>query len=245
MQVLFFVFGSIFGSFLGVVIDRLPEKRDLVQGRSECDTCHTLLKPMDLVPIFSYLFNRGHCRHCGTKLSPRYLYLEILTGTVFLLTYNHFNLSFDLVIALVFASLLIVIAFIDLDTMYIYDSFQILILMLGLIRLFHNPSNFKNQLLGAFIVSLPYLILAVITKGIGGGDVKLSFSAGFLLGAPSILVGFVIAIIIGGLHGLYLLKIKGLELKTAIPFGPYLCIGFFFALLHGTSIASWYLQFLL
>ena len=245
MQVLFFVFGSIFGSFLGVVIDRLPEKRDLVHGRSECDTCHTLLKPLDLVPIFSYLFNKGRCRHCGVKLSPRYLYLEILTGTVFLLVYNHFNLSFDLVIALIFASLLIVIAFIDLDTMYIYDSFQILILALGLIRVLYDPTNFKIQLLGAVIVSLPYLLLALITKGIGGGDVKLSFSAGFLLGAPSVLVGFVIAILLGGLHGIYLLKIKGLELKTAIPFGPYLCIGFFLALMHGSSLASWYMNLLL
>ena len=245
MQFVFFTLGSIFGSFLGVIIDRLPAKRNILTGRSECDSCHTLLKPLDLVPIFSFLLNKGRCRHCNSKLSPRYLYLEILTGFAYLLAYRQFLFSFDLIIALIFASLLIVIAFIDIDPMLIYDKFHLFIILLGLAQLFHDPSNWKNQLIGAIIISVPYLILALITQGIGGGDVKLSFSAGFLLGVPSVVVGFILAVILGGIHAVYLLKVKGVELKTAIPFGPYLCIGFFIAALYGPQIATWYLQFLL
>lgn len=245
MQLFFFILGSIFGSFLGVIIDRLPDKRDFVQGRSECDTCHSVLKFFDLIPILSYLIHQGRCRHCKEKLSLRYLFLEVLTGLVFLLTFNRFGLNYDLIIPLVFSATLIVIAFIDIDTMYIYDGFQYIILGLGVIHLFLNPSTFTSKLMGALLVSIPYFILALITQGIGGGDVKLTFTSGFLLGFPNILVGFLIGIIIGGFHGVFLLKVKRLDMKTALPFGPYLCIGFYIALLYGGSIASWYLQFLL
>lgn len=245
MQVFFFILGTIFGSFFGVIIDRLPEKRSIAYGRSECDQCHTVLKPLDLVPVFSYLVNKGRCRHCGMKLSSRYLYLELLTGFLFLLVFHQVSFSYDLLLALTFTSLLIVIAFIDLDTMYIYDGFQYIIFGLALVNIFLHPGDFKSKIIGAIIVFIPYLLLAIATKGIGGGDVKLSFTAGFFLGFPNILVGFILAVLLGGVHGIYLLKIKKLELKTAIPFGPYLCIGFFVAMLYGPSIITWYLQFLL
>ena len=245
MQFFFFVLGSIFGSFLGVIIDRLPAKRSIVYGRSECDYCEAFLRPQDLIPVVSFIKNKGSCARCKEVLSPRYLYLELLSGFLFLLAFRQFSISFDLLIALIFTSLLIVIAFIDIDTMLIYDKMHFFILALGLIRLMNDPSNLKNQILGALIVSLPYLILAILTQGIGGGDVKLSFSVGFFLGVPNVIVGFILAILLGGLHGIYLLKHKGLDLKTAIPFGPYLCIGFFTALLYGSSIAKWYLNFLI
>lgn len=245
MQLLFFVIGTIFGSFLGLVIDRLPVKRSIIFGRSKCDYCDTVLRPQDLIPICSFLKNKGQCGMCEMTLSPRYLYLEILSGFMFLLAFRQFSLSFDLLIALIFTSLLIVIAFIDIDTMLIYDKMHFFILALGILRLINNPANFKNQILGSVIVSLPYFILAILTQGIGGGDVKLSFSAGFLLGITNIIVGFVLAILLGGIHGIYLLKIKDFKLKTAIPFGPYLCMGFFVALLYGYSISEWYLKFLM
>ncbi|CAM3581519.1 A24 family peptidase [Erysipelothrix urinaevulpis] len=240
----FFVFGLIIGSFLGVLIIRIPEGRDFVHGHSECDFCKTQLKAIDLIPVLSFLMNKGQCRYCKQTLSHRYLILELLTGFTFALVAANEPAIIPLILNLIFVSLLIVIAYIDLDTMLIYDRFHLYLILLALLKLINSPNNWKVHILGAVVVSFPYYILAKLTKGIGMGDVKLTISAGLYLGFPNILVAFLVALIIAGIHAISMIITKKASLKTKIPYGPYLVIGFIIALTHGPALIQWYLNIL-
>ena len=240
MMLLIFGIGTLIGSFLGLVIDRLPQGRTFVFGRSECDACHHSLKPYDLVPILSFFSTKGTCRMCHSKLSLRYPLMELITGIAYMLCYLNWGLSSSLVLSLAFVSILIVVAMIDFNTMIIYDRFHILILLIALIEMRILPGDGRNHLLGSMVVSIPYFILAKLSKGIGLGDVKLMASAGFFLGVRNTVVAFIISTLMGGIYaiiGLVSNKHKG---GDAIPFGPFLCFGIFVAYLYGSSIIQWY-----
>ncbi len=242
MNSLVFVLGLIFGSFLGVIIDRLPQERNIVAGRSMCDTCERSLEWIDLIPLVSFIMFKGRCRRCKTKLSYRYPLLELITGSAYLMAFHVFGLSYMSLVAMILASVLIVIAFIDIDTMIIYDRFHVILLALGAIVIALNPSSLKSGLLGIVIVSVPYLILAIVTQGIGGGDVKLIASAGLMLGASNTVLAFVLSTLVGGVYGVILILGKKVSAKDAIPFGPFLCIGIYTSLLYGDKIVSAYLS---
>jgi len=132
---------------------------------------------------------------------------------------------------------------IDIDTMEIYDRFHILILILALAMLFITPLPLLDHLIGFFIISIPFFIIAYVTGGIGGGDIQLIAIAGLLLGYKATFVAFFIASILGGSMAIYLLLTKQKDRKSLIAFGPYLCIGIYFAYLYGNEILSWYLKF--
>ena len=240
MKIIIFGFGMIFGSFLGVIIDRLPLKRNISTGRSMCDTCQRPLKALDLIPVGSYILSKGKCRHCGSKLPLRYPLLEILTGFLYLLAFMRFNFEYQFFIAVILASLLIIITFIDIDHMIIFDRFHILIFILGIVEYMYYRDALASRLLGMVIIALPYLILAIITKGIGGGDVKLISSVGFLLKAPNTALAFFISTIVGAVYAVYVLLQKKMSGKDAIPFGPFLCIGIYIAYLYGTELIAFY-----
>lgn len=242
MKFMIFMLGMLIGSFLGVVIDRLPAGRNIAVGRSECDNCHTQLRPLDLIPIVSFALSQGQCRHCRTRLSLRYPLIEVLTGFAFLMVYNHNGSVFEVMIGFSLASVLIVVAMIDFDTMYIYDRFHIILLLLGIVLIANHPSSIKMRLLGTVIVSVPYLMLAIITQGIGGGDVKLIAAAGLVLGAPNTVVAFIISTLLGGIVAVYIVLFNKKKAKDAIPFGPYLCIGIFTAFLFGNQIINFYIN---
>ena len=237
-----FVFGLIFGSFLGVVIDRLPKGESIVFGRSHCNVCQRDLSAPELIPVLSYFIQGGKCKQCHTKLSLRYPLLEILTALAYLFAYLHFGMGIEFVFSLIFTSILIIIAFIDLDTMIIYDRFHVLILMLGFIEAFIFKKNFLHLILASFVVSVPLLIVALVTGGMGGGDIKLMFVSGFYLGVRRILVGFIVSVIVGGSYGIYTLVTKKHSGKDAIPFGPFLCLGLYVSMLYGIQISTWYLS---
>lgn len=242
IHVTMLIFGLIMGSFLGVVIDRLPQGISVVHGRSRCEFCDRDLSAVELIPILSFIIQGGKCRKCKRKLSFRYPLLEILTGVSYLLVYHHFGYTLQTLTAIVFVSFLIVITFIDVDTMIIYDRFHIFILVLAILEFIIFKKNILNLAVGALIVSVPLLIIALLTGGIGGGDIKLMFVAGVYLGFPNILAAFIIAVILGGLYGIFTLLSKRLKGKDAIPFGPFLCVGLFLALLYGQPIIQWYLS---
>ncbi len=242
MNIIAFVLGTIFGSFLGVIIDRLPSGRNIATGRSQCDSCSKTLGPLDLIPIFSFLKSKARCAYCKSPLSWRYLHLELITGLAYLLVYLKTGIQIEFILGAILASLLIVIAYIDIDTIMIYDRFHVLILILGLCFWILDPGTLNSRLLGMVIVSIPYLILAIVTKGIGGGDVKLIAAAGFLLAWPNTLLAFILATLLGGVYGIYLLLSKKSSAKDAIPFGPYLCIGIFIAYLYGPMIINFYIS---
>ena len=239
-----FVFGLIMGSFLGVIIDRLPRGESIAKGRSRCEYCDRNLSATELIPILSYVMQKGKCKNCQTKLSLRYPLLEILTGIAYLLSYLKFGLTLKLVFALSFTSILIIITFIDIDTMMIHDRFHVLIILLGILEAIIYKKNILNLVIAAFIISLPLYVVAVVTGGMGGGDIKLMFASGLFLGIKRIIVSFVIASIVGGVYAIYTLIAKNHNRKDAIPFGPFLCIGLFISMLYGAQISAWYLAFL-
>ncbi len=200
MCILVFVFGSVIGSFLNVVIYRTPAHMSIINGPSHCFTCGERIKPYDLVPIFSWIFLGGKCRNCKAKISFRYTFVEALTGLMFLLAYIRFSLSLPFAVAVIFFSLLIVLSCIDIDHMEIPYWCTISIAVLGIATFFTEPAMpWWEHLVGAVIIAIPFAVLALF-GGMGGGDVQLMAAAGFMMGwkiVPSAVIGCVLAAIYG------------------------------------------------
>lgn len=241
ITLLVFVLGTFFGSFFNVVIYRLPIKKSIVFGSSSCPNCNTPIKAYDLIPVLSYLLLQGHCRQCKHKISIRYPLVELLTGVLFSLVYLRFGISYSFWIGIILMSVLVIVAMIDLDTMEIFDRFHIIILGLAIINLFFSNQHPMNYIVGFFIISIPLFIIAYLTGGIGGGDIKLIAVSGLLLGYGSTLVAFLIASISGGIFAAILLLRKVETRKSLIAFGPFLCIGVAVAYLYGPWLIQWYL----
>jgi len=242
IAVFVFIFGTIIGSFLNVLIYRIPLKLDFVKGRSFCPSCHHELGALDLFPVFSYLFLGGKCRYCKTKISLRYPLIELLTGLLFTLVYLRFGNTWMSVIGVILTADLIVLSMIDHDTLEFADGFSILIFILGFIAIFITQANILMTLIGVFAISVPMYLIALATGGFGGADIKLMGAAGLLLGFPTILVAFFVGVLTGGTQALFLLK-KGQDRKAMMPFGPHLALGIYVAFLVGKHIMDWYLTF--
>ena len=239
---LIFLLGTIFGSFLNVVIYRLPKKESIIVGRSHCPKCNHVIGPLELIPILSYIMLRGKCKECKSAISLRYPLIEGLTGILFLISYLTFSFTTQLLIALPLSLLLIAIAMIDIDTLEIYDRFQILLLILALLNLIISPLPWIDHVIGFFIISLPFYILALLTNGMGGGDIKLIAIAGFLLGYQATLVTFFISTFTGSIWAIYLMIFKKSGRKAQLPFGPFLCLGIYTAYHFSDVIIQLYLN---
>lgn len=237
-----FILGTIFGSFLNVVVYRLPQKESIIVGRSHCPKCNHVIRPAELIPILSYILLRGKCKECKAAISIRYPLIEALTGLLFLISYLTFGISAQLLIALPLTMILIVITMIDIDTLEIYDRFQIMLFILALINLMISPLPWIDHVIGFFIISIPFYIIALLTNGMGGGDIKLIAIAGFLLGYQATLVTFFISTLTGSIWAIYLMIIKKSGRKTQLPFGPFLCIGIYIAYHYADAIIQTYLN---
>lgn len=240
--IVFFILGTILGSFLNVVIYRTPINESIVYGRSHCTKCNHTLSPCELIPVFSYLFLGGKCKVCKSPISMRYPLIELLTGLLFSVAYLTYGITFQLSIALILILLLIVITMIDIDTLEIYDRFQIMLLIVAIIQVFITKLPLLDHFIGFFIISIPFYIIAVLTDGIGGGDIKLIAIGGLLLGYKATLVAFFIAVILGSIFAIYLMIVKKSDRKTQIAFGPFLCVGILIAFLFSETIIQAYLN---
>ncbi len=239
-----FILGTIFGSFYNVVIYRLPQHISISKGTSFCPSCHHRVMPYDLIPIVSYIFLKGQCRFCSSKISLRYPLIEISTGFIFVLVFLRYQFTLATLLAMLLGSLCLIIAMIDIDTMEILDRFHVFILVLAFIHIgFISSLSYFDHALGFFILSVPLYLLALLTNGIGGGDIKLVAVSGLLLGYPGMLVAFFIAAVSGGLVAVYLLLRKLETRGSLIAFGPYLCLGIFIAYVYGAELIAWYLGF--
>ncbi len=245
--ILCFLLGLAIGSFLNVCIWRLPREESIIRPGSHCPACSSPLGIRDLVPLLSWLFLRGKCRFCAAKISPRYPAVELLTGGLFFLTYLHYGPSPAMIAAMVFSAFMVAITFIDLDHQIILDGMLALLAVSGLVlQLMTGAVGFWSMWLGALVGGGLLLAMAIISQGgMGGGDVKFAAALGFWLGWPGILLGLFIGFVAGGLVSLLLL-VSGLRgRKDFIPFGPFIALGAWIALLYGKQILAWYLSFLI
>ena len=224
-----FLLGAALFSFMNVVAWRLPRGMDPLKGRSVCPQCgHTLGAP-DLVPVFSWLFLRGRCRHCGAHIPARYLLVELLGG----------------VLALAVCGILLSVSLIDAETQTIPDRLNLALAVCGAVSVLLSPADWLPHIIGALCVSVPMFLLCLVIDGaFGGGDIKLMAAAGLFLGWQNTLLAMFFGIVFGGMYGIYLLAAKKAGKKDHFAFGPFLCAGIVIAMLFGGPVLEWYCAFL-
>ena len=235
-----FILGIVVGSFLNVIIYRLPLGISIAKGRSFCPSCKSPIKAYQNIPLFSFLFLKGHCGQCGTKISWRYPLVEGLTGVLAMVSFFVFGLSLQFLIVFIVTAVLITIAFIDLDTMTIPNALVLALLFPALASFFVFPDiSLTSRLIGVFIVSAPMLLLTlIIPDAFGGGDIKLMAVAGFMLGFANTLLATFIALLFGGGVAISILLQK--KEGKHMAFGPYLCLGILVAFNFGGPIIRCY-----
>ena len=245
-----FILGTLIGSFLNVVVYRVPREESLSFPPSHCPSCNTRLKAYDLVPVVSYLFLGGKCRTCKTAISIRYPLVEMLTGLLFLVTVMKFGISLEALKYLIVISLLLPVALIDYDHTIIPDRLNVGIFLTALsfllLEVYLGNGAFRdllNPLYGMVLGGGFFLFIAVVTKGaMGGGDIKLMAALGFLFGTANTLLLMFLSFIIGGALSSLLLLLKIKKRKDYIPFGPFICVSAFIVIFWGNQILNWYLS---
>ncbi len=243
-SVFFTLLGVSIGSFLNVLIDRLPDGKSVISPPSQCDSCGRRLSPLELIPVLSYIFLRGRCRTCHEKIPLRSILVEIITGLVFLLVWLRYGLSWETGLVTLYSCILILIGGIDLEHHKIPNQiiFPAIGLSLLMIPLFHSESLWMMLLGGGVGFGVLFLIALVAPGAMGMGDVKLVLFLGFIIGFPRIVITLFLAFVSGGLIAGILLSLKKIGKKDAIAFGPYLALAGVITLLYGTQILEWYLR---
>lgn len=242
---LVFLTGLAVGSFLNVCIYRIPRGQTVVTTPSHCFSCGTNLKPWDLVPVFSFLLQRGRCRYCGVKLSWQYPLVELLTGVLFVAAFYRWGLTWATPAMMVFFSMLIVTAVIDWYHQIIPDGVLLVGGVLGLPLIYLQSLNKLKWGVAGFLAAglLLYLIAVISKDGMGGGDIKLAAVMGLYLGLKPVAVALLLAFMLGGVIGLALLVTGKKGPKDAVPFGPFLALGALFTSFAGDRIIAWYAGF--
>ena len=246
--IIIFLFGITVGSFLNVLIYRIPKKEEFVKTRSHCMSCGYQLEWYDLIPIFSWLSLGGKCRKCKSKISAQYPLIELLNGILWVLSFLFYDLTITTLLFCGLFSSLIALSVIDFRTYEIPVGFNIFILVLGTIRVIcefigdHN--SWPEFIIGLVSVSVPLLLIFYATKGrgIGGGDVKLMGAAGLLLGWKLIVLAFFLGCLLGSVIHITRMKVSGESHVLAM--GPYLSAGIIIAVLFGERIISAYFGYL-
>lgn len=233
------------GSFLNVCIYRIPNKTFFKNKRSYCPKCNHQLKIKDNIPLFSYIFLKGRCRYCKEKISIRYPFVELLNCLLSMFIFIKYRYNWIAFVYLILIPTLIVMSFIDLDTMEILDRINVTILILGLLTFIPNIKYYnvtwQEKLIGMVCVSVPIFIIALITNGIGLGDVKLYFVLGLLFGWKYVLLIFFFSVVIGGIIGVFILlnnRKKENKIKE-MPFGPFIAIATILVIFLGEYILNY------
>lgn len=239
-----FLFGLTVGSFLNCVIYRLEKKESFLRGRSYCPNCKHQLSWQDLIPLLSFLELRGKCRYCKQRISWLYPLIELATGILFVSVFHIAlpNLLFSIFYFL-FSSFLIIIFVYDLKYYIIPDKvIYPAVLVAFLYNLLYSRFYILDSIYSAFGASLFFLSIFLISRGkwLGFGDVKLALFMGLFLGFPNILVALFLAFFIGAIIGLGLIIAGKKNLKSEVPFGPFLVTGTLIALFFGSRIINFY-----
>lgn len=239
--IIFFILGTLMGSFYTVVGLRLPKGENFVNSNSHCDHCKHKLKLYDMIPLISYLFQKGRCRYCQKSIDILSSYIEFFTGVLFAVAFYSFNFSYELLIALGIVSLLMIIVVSDItyliipdEVLVFFSSYFIIIQILNL----GWQGTVEKILTGLFLFAIMYVIMIIGNKllkkeSLGGGDIKMMFVFGLVLdpflGILSLFIGSLIA-----LPTSLLLLYK--QNEKVIPFGPFLLISL--TLIYFTKITT-------
>lgn len=245
-----FVLGLLVGSFLNVVIHRVPRHESVVSPRSACPSCGTEITNRDNIPVVSWLLLHGRCRSCGEPISPRYPLVELLTGIIFALVGARLGADWALPAFLFFSAGLIALSAIDLDT-YLLPRKVVYPTLFGTAGLLLMAAAVTRDLRGVAEAAAGGVIAFAIffaihfasPKGMGFGDVRLSAVIGMALGwiqLPLVGIGLFLAFVLATIVGLSLMLFGGRSRKDKVPFGPFLAAGAMLALLVGQPLLDFY-----
>lgn len=244
---LIFIFGLMIGSFLNVVIYRLPQQESIVFPSSHCPDCGTELQMIDLIPVISFLLNKGHCRYCESRISYQYPLVELLTALIFILLYHQYYLTIQFVIYALLAAALIAVSIIDLQHLIIPNQITYPGIIIAFLLSLINPEiAYINSLLGIVVPALFLFLIAVLSRGgLGMGDVKLIAVIGGFIGVQEAFCVIFLGSIIGAIVGIYLILFSTKGWKSKLPFGVFLSLSGLLMILWGQEIINFYWQLIL
>ena len=262
LYLIVFIFGASIGSFLNVVIYRIPAKISLIHPPSRCPKCLHPLGKTENIPVLGWLWLQGKCRWCKTPISIRYPFIEALTGFLFVLVFHQFGFTWLSLGYVIFISWLIALAWIDLDTMTLPNPLTQSGLVIGLIWQFwlgfvNNNGNFTDAINSLFLSILGAVIaiwlfdtililgtLAFRKPAMGGGDPKLAAMIGAWLGWQGVLMTSFLACLFGTIIGMTAIALKLLGKGKPMPFGPFLVVGAILTMFVGEWLLSSYLSYM-
>jgi leader peptidase (prepilin peptidase)/N-methyltransferase len=236
------VFGLVLGSFLNVVIARLPERRSLWAPRSACPGCGAPIAWYDNVPVLSFALLRGRCRTCAASIPWRYPLVEAVTGALFGAAWLEFGPTAEFVVAAVLLAALVAITAIDLRHQIIPDAITLPGILAGITaNVATRHLNWAEVALGIALGGGVFFAIIVASRGgMGAGDMKLGAMLGAFLGWKIALFALMVAVVIGGVSAVALMALGVRNRKDAIPFGPFLALGGAAALFWGEGVVQWY-----
>jgi leader peptidase (prepilin peptidase) / N-methyltransferase len=244
LSLILLLYGLAFGSFFNVVGLRIPVNLSIVKPHSACPNCKHTLGPLELIPVISYLLQRGKCRQCKVGISPLYPIIELITGLLFMSAPFIMGWTSELWIAWTLISLLVIITVSDLAYTLIPDKILLFFSAIFIIERVLVPLEpWWYSLLGAAVGFSLLLFISIVSKGgMGGGDIKLYAVIGFAIGTKLMLLSFFIATLIGAIFGIIGILLRMLERKKPVPFGPFIAIGTLLAYFYGNIIIENYLR---
>jgi leader peptidase (prepilin peptidase)/N-methyltransferase len=251
VSVWLFILGTIIGSFLNVVIYRLNTGRS-INGRSHCLSCGTILAWYELVPVVSYIAQKGRCRHCVARITPRYLAVELLTGALFLVIWQVFSSDIALVfLNLGIGALLVIILVYDIRHTIIPDTLVMYLCIFALVYILHDTTLWTaSTVLGGLIPAVFFGGLWLVSRGrwMGLGDAKLAVPLGLIVGLWGSISMLILAFWVGAVVSVLFLILqkvpkigflflgRRLTMKSEVPFAPFLICAFFLVQLMGVDV---------
>ena len=237
MAVLMFILGSIMGSFYYCIGIRLPKKENALTSRSHCDNCGYTLKWYNLIPLFSYIFQKGKCTKCHKKIASGHFWCELATSLLFMLTSLYFPIGYNFFVGLIISSLLIIIFVSDFKYMIILDSPLIIssILIIILKFIYYDPIDVLISLISGLCLFLVMILIyklgnfAFKKESLGGGDIKFSFLMGLILDFKIGLVALVLSVFLALPYAVASLELKK---NSEFPYGPFLAGALFIVFFH-------------
>lgn len=237
-----FLLGTMIGSFANVCIHRLPWRQSLLFPGSHCPQCRQAIRPWHNIPLLSYCWLGGRCAYCASRIPWRYPLVELFCGLLYVLLYRQFGLTPYGAVLTLLSTVLLIVSCIDLAHTIVPDSITLPGILVGLAAsLVLTPVGLRDAVIGMGLGGGLFFLIAVLSHGgMGGGDIKLIAMIGAFLGWQAVLVTIFMGALCGAGVGLVLMLCKLKKRKDPIPFGPFLALGAFVAMIWGPDLLRWY-----